>query len=235
MNRSGRWIESAIRSPLERPGDWVTDVYLFGGREIRLTRPRDPDGLLDDPAVQRQSRASDYMPYWAYVWPGAILLANYVAAERWEPDTRAVEIGCGLGLAGLAALAVGLAVTFTDYSPAALELAEYNARRNGFDRFDTRLVDWSNPPHERFDVVLGADVLYEPRCLPDVLRVLDAMLAPGGVALLSDPDRAVADAFPQMGRERGYAVPSERVRAQSANGRVLSGRVFRVTRRTAAE
>ena len=67
------------------------------------------------------------MPYWAYLWPGAYLLAEAVVREPWpEPvDGRilleALEIGCGLGLAGLAALARGLRVQFTDYDQAPLD------------------------------------------------------------------------------------------------------------------
>ncbi len=230
MSRTIPWIESSITSPAERPEDWVTVPIRFGDREILLARPRDPDRLLDDPAVQRASRENAYMPYWAFLWPGARLLAEYILSQVWPPGTRAAEIGCGLGLAGLAALATGMHVTFTDYSPAALALATHNARLNRFDQFATRIVDWQDPPREPFDLLLGADDLYEPRCLGDVLRVLDAMLARAGVALLSDPDRAVADAFPEQARARGYAVNCTAVESVAEDRRVIRGRIFRVTR-----
>ncbi len=45
--------------------------------------------MLDDPGVLAWNRRDDYMPYWAYLWPGAYLLAEAVAAEEWggsEPD-----------------------------------------------------------------------------------------------------------------------------------------------------
>jgi predicted nicotinamide N-methyase len=228
---AGSWIESTIGPPTECPEDWTTESYRFGPYTIRLAQPRNPDGLLDDPTVQRASKATDYMPYWAFVWPGAPLLADRIASQAWPPGTRAVEIGCGLGLAGLAALAAGLNVTFSDYSPAALALAAHNARLNGFDQFATRIVDWQSPPREPFDVVLGADVLYERRCLPDVLRVLDAMLATGGVALLADPERAVADGFETLARNQGYVVRCEPAETRMDLKRVIRGRIFRVSRR----
>ena len=227
---AGCWIESTIGAPTECPEDWTAESYRFGPHTIRLVQPRNPDRLLDDPTVQRASNATDYMPYWAFVWPGAPLLADRIASQAWPPSTRAVEIGCGLGLAGLVALAAGLQVMFSDYSPAALALAEHNARLNGFDQFSTRIVDWRAPPHEPFDVVLGADVLYEQRCLPDVLRVLDAMLAPGGIALLSDPGRAVADDFETLARKQGYEVRSEPAETRIDLKRVVRGRIFQVSR-----
>lgn len=227
------WIETTIGLPTARPDDWVTVPFRFVDHEILLARPREPDRLLDDPSVQQASKANDYMPYWAYLWPGATLLAERVLSEAWIPGTHAIEIGCGLGLAGLAALRAGLHVTFTDYSPAALALAAHNARLNGFDQFATRIVDWQQPPRDQFDVVLGADVLYQRRCLPDVLRVLDAMLATAGAALLADPQRAVADEFEFQARTRGYTVRCESAETKLESGRVIRGRIFRVSRRPA--
>ena len=62
--------ETAYQGPVV-----VTSVEI-GGRAIRIVRPADPDQLLDDPAVLEWNRRDDYMPYWAYLWPGAYLLAE---------------------------------------------------------------------------------------------------------------------------------------------------------------
>ena len=232
MSTKSLWIESSIGPPDHSSDDWLIQCYQFGGHTIRLVQPRNPDRLLDDPMVQRQSCANDYMPYWAYVWPGALLLAEHVLGQTWREGSRAIEIGCGLGLAGVAALMAGLQVVFTDYSPAALALASHNAHLNGFDRFETKYLDWQDPARESFDLVLGADVLYESRCLSDVLRVLDRMLGPKGIALLSDPGRATADPFPELARQHTYAVLSEPTTALSPSGKRQTGRIFRVNRAT---
>src|SRR5262245_5390612 len=123
MDRDRPWIESALTPPSEDPNAWVTSSYRCGNRDLLLAQPRDPDRLLDDPTVLEASKSTDYMPYWAYLWPGAILLADEVMGQEWREGVEVLEIGCGLGLAGLAALARGSHVTFSDYSPAALELA----------------------------------------------------------------------------------------------------------------
>jgi hypothetical protein len=62
-------------------GPTATSTLVFGGTEVRLVRPADPDRLLDDPGVVAWNRHDDYMPYWAYLWPGAYLLAEAVARE----------------------------------------------------------------------------------------------------------------------------------------------------------
>ncbi len=108
----------------------VTSIEI-GGRAIRIVRPADPDRLLDDPAVLHWNRRDDYMPYWAYLWPGAYLLAETllkkVSGTVSPPEKVSgtvlsfdtLEIGCGLGLAGLAALARGLQRAFHRLRPGA--------------------------------------------------------------------------------------------------------------------
>jgi predicted nicotinamide N-methyase len=207
-------------------------------RDIKLVRPADPDRLLDDPAVIDWNRCDDYMPYWAYLWPAAYLLADRVAREHW-PDcpadstsTEALEIGCGLGLAGLMAVACGLRVRFSDYDQAPLDFVVRSARENGFDSacFSTQRLDWRQPCDERFSIILGADVIYEARLIPLVARLLARLLAPGGVALLASPYRVAAKGFPAALAGVGLACQTEPAKAWTEDRRLMSGTIYRVTR-----
>ncbi len=213
----------------------VTEIE-FQGRPIRLVRPTDPDRMLDDPTVRDWNRRDDYMPYWAYVWPAAYLLAEAVMRESWpeSPDggpVEALEIGCGLGLAGLAGLACGLRVQFSDYDPAALDFVVRSAAENGFDRsrFTTRLLDWRDLPRERFAVILGADVIYETRLVPLVTDVLDNLLAPGGLGLIASPYRVAAQRFPAAVAERALICDSGPATARTEEG-MVRGTIYRITR-----
>ena len=110
-------------------GPVVTVDIRAGGRRIKLVRPGDPDRMLEEPGVLAWNRADDYMPYWAYLWPGAFLLAEAVAQEPWPEGVDAMEIGCGLGLGGLVALTRGLRVQFTDYDLTPLDFVVRTPRR----------------------------------------------------------------------------------------------------------
>lgn len=213
-------------------GPVVACELIAGGRPLVLVRPADPDRLLDDPAVVAWNRRDDYMPYWAYLWPGAVLLAEAVAAGSWAPGTPALEIGCGLGLAGLVGLTRGLHVTFTDYDPAPLDFVARSAAANGLDpsRYATRRLDWRDPPGDHFPVILGADVLYERRLVPLVADLLAAMLAPGGLALISDPCRAAAEGFPARVESVGLHCEAVPVAADSPELGPVRGTLHRVTR-----
>jgi predicted nicotinamide N-methyase len=222
----------------EYSGPVVVTTLELSGRSIRLARPADPDRLLDDPVVIDWNRRDDYMPYWAYLWPAAFLLADAVAREHWPlptADSRApkvLEIGCGLGLAGLVALARGLFVQFTDYDPAPLEFVVRSAAENGFDptRFAIRRLDWRALPDERFSLILGADVIYEAPLVPLVANLLGTLLAEGGLGLIASPYRAAAHAFPAALASIGLACRAEPATSQTESGRSIMGTVYRVTR-----
>jgi predicted nicotinamide N-methyase len=213
-------------------GPSSVSIIPVGSMAIRLVRPAEPDRLLDDGDVHDFNRDDDYMPYWAYLWPGAFLLAEVVARGRWSGD-RALEIGCGLGLAGLVGMARGLKVRFTDYDAAPLEFVARSVSENGFDSsdFSTGLIDWREPPAETFPLVLGADVLYERRLVPLVAGVLARMLAPGGEAWIADPYRAAAEEFPAAVASHGLECVAEGVEADSAELGPIRGTLHRVTRR----
>jgi predicted nicotinamide N-methyase len=220
-------------------GPVVVTRAEVGGRTIHIVRPAEPDRLLDDPAVVEWNRRDNYMSYWAYLWPAASMLAEAVTRAPWldppagGPPLEVLEIGCGLGLAGLAALARGARVIFTDIDQAALEFVARSAAENGFARarFELRLLDWRDPPEERFPVILGADVIYEAPLVPVVANLLGALLAPGGVSLIASPYRASADLFPAALRSCGLLCRTEPARARAEDGRFVDGTIYHVMRR----
>lgn len=197
-----------------------------------MARPAEPDRLLDDPDVLAWNARDDYMPYWAYLWPGAFLLAEAVAREPWSEASEALEIGCGLGLAGLVALGRGLKVCFTDYDEAPLRFVERSVRENGFDPSlsSTAWLDWRDLPARQYPIILGADVLYERRLVPLVANVLAQMLAPGGLALIAGPYRVAAEGFPAAVEPLGMSVATTTLELPRTELGPVRGTVYRVRR-----
>src|SRR5438128_5689527 len=109
--------------PSEALGPLVRQKVIVEGREYLIERPDESDRLLDHPAIRSAFAADEYMPYWADLWPAARMLAKAILREPWAPGGTALEVGCGLGLPGIAALARGLRVIFSDYDATALRFA----------------------------------------------------------------------------------------------------------------
>jgi len=196
------------------PGGWGEREIVIGSSRFRLTLPAKPDAFLDDAGVRAAHDRSGYMPYWPYLWPASFPMGEAILRTDWPPGAAALEIGAGIGLVGLAALARGLRVTFSDYCDDAVNLAMHNARQNGYENFEGIILDWREPLSTRFPVILGCDVVYETANHRPILGLLDMMLAPGGTCWLGDGGRQHGGAFWRLARERGWNVGLRNARGE---------------------
>jgi len=164
---------------------------------LAIVRPPSADELIDEAAFDEE----EFLPYWAELWPSGLALARHVAG-RDLAGLRVAELGCGLGLPSLAAALRGADVLATDWAEDAIELLRRNAERNGVFLRVAR-VRWSEPePLLRaapWDLVLGADLLYERRNVEQLLELLPQL---GSEVLLADPGRPLEPEFLERARSR---------------------------------
>lgn len=202
-------MKDELRSRLEREFDTVEEVFTIAGRELLLLRPRNADDLITEEDYVKDER----LPYWADIWPSSMMLAERLLEEK-GAGRALIELGCGSGLCACAAALSGFDVLATDYYDDALLFTELNARVNGGRAVRTRHVDWSAIPADvgRFDVVMAADVMYEPRYPAMVANALDRLVAPGGSALVADPGRIAFPDFIKECANRGLRGRNEDVR-----------------------
>jgi len=191
------------------PGGWCDRDIPIGPHRFRLWTPTDPDELLtalESPEAAAHPHLAD--PYWAKLWPAAPLLAEAIVRQPSRKGTQVLELGCGSGLVGIAALACGLDVTFSDYVPLTIELALENAARNGFKTARGLLLDWHRPvdwPRCEFSLIVGADVTYDRTNLDALLNVVEKLLSPAGEAWFGDAGRSPAEDFVARARSRGWS------------------------------
>ena len=157
---------------------------------MTLLRPPSADELIDEEAFGED----EFLPYWAELWPSGVALARVVAQLDLH-GKRVVEIGAGLGLPSLAAALRGADMLSTDWAEDAIALLRENATRNGVVLRAER-VRWDEPAPllagSPWDLVLGADLLYEQRNAERLLQLLPQL---GGEILLAEPGRPFAAAF----------------------------------------
>jgi predicted nicotinamide N-methyase len=131
------------------------------------------------------------LPYGVVLWPAAIALAHEVATRAADFRGRTVlELGAGTGLPGVVAASLGARVVQTDRKDGVLAVCRLNGERNGVAGVEYRLADWSfwDDPG-RYDWVIGSDVLYGEEFHPQLRRIFETNLAPGGRVLVADPFR----------------------------------------------
>ncbi len=185
----------------------------FGARRVPFIAAPDQTALLAATAGR------DLIPFGLMVWESAVTLAELIAA-RDVSGLRILELGAGVGLPGIVAALGGAHVTQIDIDPLAIDLAERNATANGVaERIERRLVDWQRWPPDwarerRFDLMLGADVVYDTSDHQAVIDVLGKALALGGVAWLTEPSRVTTLALLTLLEDQGWHLSLEFHRTQ---------------------
>ena len=131
-----------------------------------------------------------------------------------------------MGLSGTVAAAVGYRVLFADLEPPALLFARLNSLPWS-QRVRTRRVDWrTDRLGERFDLILGADILYERKQWDHLEPFWRAHLADGGAVLLGEPGRRTGELFVDWVRDRGWVLEEF---AEPVETRSKPIRLFRLT------
>jgi predicted nicotinamide N-methyase len=181
----------------------------------------DPDATIDAMTQEEFEQTDERMPYFAMVWASAdSLVARVLAGPRLD-GLHVLDLGCGLGACGFAAASRGAQVTFFDWEPRALEIVRASAARQPVPAADFAFVvgDWRTPPPMGpFDLILGADVLYEQRNAPAVAAFLAGHLKPGAEAWIGDPGRPQAGPFPALAEAHGLHLVSSEIMPPRPHG-----------------
>lgn len=160
-------------------------VIPMGGLRLAMSIP-----------VDRREEAGQRISFWYRITPASIALGRYLQRLGTLQGCRALELGCGLALAGVTAGKLGAEITFSDYQPQALEHARANARANGVEKAAFRRIDWEYPVKmNRYDLILGAEILYDYFFHDGLREIIYSALAPGGRVILADRPRLVVDRF----------------------------------------
>jgi predicted nicotinamide N-methyase len=178
-------------SPKSSPYEDMFETTIpVGSTAVRMQGPR----TAEDPS----SRIS----FWWGITSAAIALARHVQSMGDElVGKRVLELGCGLGLAGVTAGLAGAEVLFTDYVKEALDFARRNTTLNGIPDKNAmfRILDWENADDlETFDLVLGSEIVYDYFLHGSLIGVLSRVVAAKGLVLLADRKRLCVSRF--MGR-----------------------------------
>jgi predicted nicotinamide N-methyase len=229
MNAEQPAQQSLPETPLEALGPTVREPVIVEGQTFYIDRPTETDRILDHPFAHQAFAADEYLPYWADLWPASRMLAKVIVRESWPAGLDTLEIGCGLGLPGIAALSKGLRVTFSDYDATALRFAADNARINGFEDFQVLQMDWRNPPPDlRVPLLLASDLIYELRNVEPLVGLIKQVLLPEGLCLLTDQDRIPSQSLRATLSAEGFAFTAEIVRAGEPGGRRVKGSLYRI-------
>lgn len=221
----------------EDVGPLTTEILELKGRSLSYQRPKSPDRLLDLETVAKAHDADEYMPYWAALWPVSKYLAHAIYETSWRPPVTAIELGCGLGLPGLAALARGIQVLFSDYDATALRVVAESVAQNNLAGAQYLHFDWRallQPKLDAataslvgaFDLVMASDLIYEERQVKSLVAAFSKLLKPTGLVFVADQDRPYRQLFLDELKAHRFTVKSWNVPKQTVGSLDVHGTVY---------
>uniref|UniRef100_A0A8C6NCA2 Uncharacterized protein n=2 Tax=Melopsittacus undulatus TaxID=13146 RepID=A0A8C6NCA2_MELUD len=119
-----------------------------------------------------------------YVWPCAVVLAQYLWARRGSlPGKRVLEVGAGVSLPGVLAAKCGAEVTLSDSEelPQCLQSCRRTCVLNGLSQVPVLGLTWGRVSPELLsvppvDIILGSDIFFDPKDFEDILTTVYFLL-----------------------------------------------------------
>ena len=176
---------------LQRSGDDTTN-----GKHTIVFEPPGKDRVSISVLVG--NAVEDFLETGQVLWPAAPILAYFLLSD---PGTKlikgrdVIELGAGIGIPGIIAGKYARSVVLTDHNLKVLNILSHNimlnptcATSSGMEcssdtdcNISASLLDWtsSSPSNlsARFDVAIGADVVYAPGAAADLFATVSAVLS----------------------------------------------------------
>ena len=195
-----------------RTYETVITPVTIAGQSLTFFKPQSRDRFIDSRTLTAG------FPLWAKIWEASAVLACYLVSLPPDPSKRMLEIGCGLGLVGIAAARAGHRVTMTEIDTDAINFARANTLVNGCPEVGVELLDWHAPELKgRFDYIVGSETTYKPEDIDALESLFDRYLKPGGTIILATKVRSTGVDFWERMRH-GYHIQVRKQKMRSDQG-----------------
>jgi predicted O-methyltransferase YrrM len=204
------------------------DTEIFpvkvGTHQLRFYKPKSIDRFInpDDPL--------EGFPLWAKIWEASAILLQYMADLDVDPKRRVLELGSGIGVAGISAARLGHNITLTEYDPDALNFLNANVGLNNCIHARVQHLDWFKPDLERhFDLIIGSEIIYQTEAVAVLGDLFDQYLSPQAKVVLAERVRPTGALFFEKMADRFHIQAQKRtLRSRDKAETVI---VFELTRK----
>ena len=171
----GALIDIAVREF----GEVEFETMVVGGQSLEILQIKNMPKYLDKLIDKTRAGKTITLPLWAKVWPSCLILGYTLTRFPFVEGGSILEVGAGSAVNGLLLARLGHSVTITDIEPFALLFSRINALKNGLeDKVLLRRADFTvDDMGQRFDYIIGCEVLYDEPSYEPLADFIDAHLA----------------------------------------------------------
>lgn len=201
----------------------VQTIHISGQEPLEIYTLLDRQQYYDPTgAAARLGICSAAWPLFGMLWPSGLQLAKKIVKRPINTDQKILEIGCGLGLASLMAHRLGANVTASDRHPLAQHFLNKNITKNFLPEIAYRHGQWGVEQaislkdtgaalvSERYDLVMGSDLLYDPSSPAQVAEFIDQVAAEKSEVWVMDPNRGYRNQFSRVMSGYGFSLVKDK-------------------------
>ena len=214
-------------------------IAIAGVDDLVVRSLLDRQQFSDNEGVaERMGISSAGWSLFGLIWPSELRLAARLAQRPVRPGERILEVGCGLAVASLVGHRAGADITASDRHPLTALFLRENLRLNGLAPMKYLHGDWAvesaaevgddaGAASDRFDLIIGSDLLYERDVEGDLARFVNRHAKPDCEVWIVDPDRGNRPAFNRRMAGAGFVLGEERLdAAATATSPAYKGRLL---------
>ena len=169
---------------LHRQYNTYSTEIAVAGKRLKFLQAKEIEGALDGVCLGESGSAE--FPFWLKIWEASLVLASFLSHVPYDDNKEWLEVGAGMGVAGIFAAAFGHRMTITDHNEDALKFARANATLNGLENIKFALLDWNRPAvANQYDYIIGSEVIYREDLFEPLMQVFKSLLSPGGTVFLA--------------------------------------------------
>ena len=206
--------------------------FTIGEHAIRLKLLRDLD-QFDDPnnSAKEMGISREAWPLFGMVWASSEALAEKLLEENIR-GKRILEVGCGMALVSHLLNARGADITAMDIHPLVGDFLRDNSTLNKTRDIPFHNLSWSEEDANlgKFDLIVGSDILYEPRHVKQLAGFMDRHTHPLAEVIVVDPDRGQGGLFHDGMIQKDFVCEGFRCDTSDHLGLPFTGRGYRYSR-----
>ncbi|XP_057956152.1 uncharacterized protein LOC131149587 [Malania oleifera] len=163
--------------------DYQLTTFTFGSQVIQL--------------LCLQSASTDFDLTGQLVWPGAMLLNDYISKNtKMFRGCSVIELGSGVGVTGILSSRFCCEVVLTDHNEEVIKILKKNIELQSSSEYskscaglEVERLEWGNSDHinqilqkhpRGFDLVLGADICFQQSSVPLLFGTVGELLRTRG-------------------------------------------------------
>lgn len=157
--------------------DLTFDRLDLGDIRLQLLSPDDPESLVG----QDDEMGTGEFPFWVHPWDATVLLSFFLKERSVSRKGKLLDIGIGPAAPGFAAASVGYKVTVAREKQQVLDFQRVSGAASRAKGIRYKLLDLSRPSAlTRYDIIVGAELLFGPDNVGEVFDFCEASLRNDG-------------------------------------------------------